>query len=175
MLKILEAPNNILTTKAVEIKKVDQRIKKIIKEMEKCLLAQKDPLGVGLAAPQVGYSLSLFIMKPHPKAKFEVFVNPRILDSQYRVKKRPEGKKRALEGCLSVPRIWAPVKRASKVLVEYENVAEERKKTWFSDFKAVIVQHEIDHLAGILFSQKALEQKTQLYEEKGGKLKRIAT
>ena len=75
-----------------------------------------------------------------------------------------------LEGCLSIPRIWSPVNRHAKVHLEYTNLRGERKDKWFSGFDAVIIQHEMDHLHGILFTQRSLEQHMKLYEEKNGKL-----
>ena len=74
-----------------------------------------------------------------------------------------------------MPKIWGEVKRAKKVLLEYQTDDEslEKKQAWFSGFEAVIIQHEVDHLEGILFTQRALAQNQPLYEEKEGKLVRI--
>jgi len=149
--------------------------------MEEVLTAQTNPQGVGLAAPQIGIGLSFFIMKPTAKAKITTFINPKILQIEEkksfttRVRKDAKGKKKKnqLEGCLSIPRIWAPVKRSKKLLLEYQTVDSEKKREWFIGFKAVIIQHEVDHLNGILFTQRALEQKGQLYEEKEGKLQKL--
>jgi len=185
--------------------------------MEKTLIAQKNPQGVGLAAPQVGFNLAVFIIKPTPEAKTEVFINPRILrygvmktggpgggdphsgtsnapatfDSgahpdvaseehwgggepgQDPSAKNQKRKKTKLEGCLSIPRFWAAIKRADKVLLEYQTTDGQTQSKWFSDFKAMIIQHEVDHLRGILFTQKALEQNVSLYEEKEGELKPV--
>jgi peptide deformylase len=62
------------------------------------------------------------------------------------------------------------VTRAKKVLLEYQDPTGRVRKKWFSGFRAVIVQHEIDHLAGVLFTQRAIAQKAPMYEEKDGKL-----
>jgi peptide deformylase len=78
-----------------------------------------------------------------------------------------------LEGCLSIPKIWSPVARAKKILLEYQDLTCQVKREWFQGFKAIIIQHEVDHLNGILFTQRALEQKNPLYEEKEGKLKKL--
>jgi len=178
MLKIVQAPNPILFQKTKEVKKLDKKIKKIIEEMKKTLLAQTDPPGVGLAANQVGISLSLFIMKPTKKSPISIFINPKILKVEKEKEEKKIKKKEKvikLEGCLSVPKIWADVKRPKKVLLEYQNDNEsfEKKQSWFSSFEAVIIQHEVDHLNGILFTQRALEQNQILYEEKDGKLVKI--
>lgn len=147
--------------------------------MEKTLAAQIDPQGVGLAAPQVGRNIQLFIIKPSPKTKTEVFINPKILKLQTDKKKSSEGrstsgrKSHKLEGCLSIPRIWSPVTRAKKMQLEYFDLNGKKYTKWFTGFEAVIIQHEVDHLEGILFTQRAIEQKSQLYEETDGKLKKM--
>lgn len=181
MLKIVTVPNDILTSSVKPIDSFDGKLQMLVKDMEKTLNTQVDPQGVGLAGPQVGVGLSLFIIKPTAKAKASVFLNPTILEIEEkrsfttRVKKDARGKKKKhhLEGCLSIPRIWAPVKRAKKLLLAYQTVDGEKKSEWFTGFKAVIIQHEVDHLKGILFTQRALEQKNQLYEEKKGKLVKL--
>jgi len=154
--------------------------------MEKTLAKQVDPQGVGLAAPQVGNLRTIFIIKPSPEAKTDIFVNPKILETKQITHPQgvtsepahPEGvkkpkKKQKLEGCLSIPKIWGSVQRAHKVYLEYHDVSGKMHKKWFSGFKAVIIQHEVDHLQGILYTQRVLEQKNTLYEEKEGKLKKL--
>lgn len=199
MLKIVTVPNKVLSSPTKRVGKIDGKIKKLVLEMEETLIAQIDPQGVGLAAPQVGEPLQLFIIKPALKSETEVFINPKVLEvvhgSSFIVhgttdqntppdgtslqkkgtamnderstsdKKKEESK---LEGCLSIPRIWGPVKRPEKILVEYQTLDSETKKKWFTGLKAIIIQHEIDHLYGMLFTQRALEQNTPLYEEKDG-------
>ena len=176
MLKIVQAPNPILFQKTKEVKKIDKKIKKLIEEMKETLLAQTSPPGVGLSANQVGFNLSLFIMKPTKKSKISVFINPKIIKTVFEKDPLPSKKKTIkLEGCLSVPKIWGTVKRASKILLEYQTDDKnfEKKQAWFSGFEAVIIQHEVDHLNGSLFTQRALAQNQPLYEEKEGKLVRI--
>ena len=74
MIKIITAPSEVLSQKARPVKKID---KKLIGEMKQALLLAKDPEGVGLAAPQVGESISIFIIKPTPKSPIKVFINPK--------------------------------------------------------------------------------------------------
>ncbi len=187
MLKIITVPNNILNQKAKPVKDFNNDIKKLIEEMKKTLLAQKDPPGVGLAAPQVGKSLALFIMKPTVKSPITIFINPKIIKISELNNKPSKSTKRIspndlnqeksnlvkLEGCLSIPKIWSPVKRAKKVLLQYQNLTGAVVQKWFTGFEAVIIQHEDDHLNGILFTQRAIEQKVPLYEEKDGELKKL--
>lgn len=142
--------------------------------MDATLIAQLDPIGVGLAANQVGLDLALFIMKPTPKAPTEVIINPKIIELEPTTMRTQEQMEEdedvPLEGCLSIPKIWSPVNRSQKILLEFTDLKNQVKQKWFTGFKAVIVQHEMDHLNGILFTQRSLEQNMKLYEEKNGKL-----
>lgn len=176
-MKILTVPAPILNQTAKPVVKIDKRIQQLVKEMINLLDRQTDPIGVGLAAPQVGIPLQLFIIKPTKKAKPQVFINPSIKKTVFtkdtlQKNKAKKTKKNQLEGCLSIPKIWGRVKRAQKVLLDYQTLSGEKKSTWFSGFKATIIQHEVDHLKGILFPQRVLEQKSNLYEEQEGKLVR---
>jgi len=190
-MKIVSVPSPVLQNKASPVLKFDTRLKMLITQMIKTLKNQKDPQGVGLAAPQVGQSLSLFIVMPDPERKPQVFVNPGILKWEVgggklekdvrsgiiegKSVKKNLGKKRKkskLEGCLSIPKIWGQVVRSERILLEYQDETGKSKKKWFSGFEAVIIQHEIDHLNGILFTQRVLEQKNRLYREKEGELER---
>ncbi len=187
MLKIVTAPNPVLLTPAKNVMTFDEPFQILIKDMDEALTAQTNPQGVGLAAPQIGIGQSIFVMKPTPKAKTEVFVNPEILklipNAEPNVAKKPnlkvkhsktkKRKKHKLEGCLSIPKIWGPVERAYKVQLAYQDSTGKHHQKWFEGFKAVIIQHEVDHLKGILYTQRVLEQKNELFEEVGGKLKKL--
>ena len=178
MLKIISAPNSVLSQKAKEVKKIDKSISKFLKEMEKSLLSANDPVGVGLAAPQVGRSLQIFIAKPTSKSKIKVFINPKIIQNtkishltidsdrinslNTSLSKKSQGTK--LEGCLSLPNIWGGVKRAPSVKISYMDEQGRKYSKKFNGFLATIVQHEMDHLNGILFSKRVLEQKGTLYK-----------
>lgn len=171
---ILTAPNKILTEKTKTVKKIDNNIKRLINDMIVCLQTQKDPQGVGLAAPQVGKSISIFIIKPTLESKEKVFINPKIV--RFIDKNNPkkiDKNKRKLEGCLSIPKIWAPIKRRYGIEIEYMNLEGKKLKQKFQGYEAIIIQHEIDHLNGIMYTQRAIEQKAQVFEEKGNKLIKI--
>ena len=179
MLKIVHAPHIALTKTVRQVKKIDKKIRELVYDMEETLIAQVDPQGVGLAAPQVYVDLAIFVIKPTLKSQTLVFINPKILESkQLPPPSRPLTPKEKeedikLEGCLSIPRIWGPVVRNTKILLEYQDLTGEKHTEWFSGFKAVIIQHEMDHLQGVLFTQRVLEQKGRLYQEKDGELERI--
>lgn len=164
MLEIVNAPDSILSQKAKPVDKIDSSTLKLIKEMEESLNFAADPVGVGLAAPQVGKSLRIFIAKPTLKSKISVFINPKIIKRASPQKKINREKTRKLEGCLSLPNIWGEVLRYNEVFVEFKDEKGKKHNKKFNGFLATIVQHEIDHLDGTLFPKRVLEQKQTLYK-----------
>ena len=180
MLKIVHIPNKVLSTPTKPVAIIDDRIKKLVADMEAVLKAQNDPPGVGLAANQVGINLSLFIIRPTLKSKIKAFINPKIIkliESKTNTKKTGKTKKShqpvKLEGCLSIPRIWGPVNRAKSVTLEYQDVTGKKITQEYTGFEATIIQHEMDHLSGIVFTQRSLEQHQELYKEVKGELSEI--
>lgn len=176
MFKIVTVPSTVLTQATLPVDKIDDKIKKIVADMEKVLIVQNDPPGVGLAANQVGLNLSIFIIKPTEKSKTKIFINPKILRTTYYElpPKRKGRKKVKLEGCLSIPRIWGPVKRSEQVFLNFQGLNGKKYLKWFTGFEAIIIQHEVDHLNGTVFTQRSLEQKGQLYREEGDELVKIS-
>jgi peptide deformylase len=166
MLKIVTAPNPVLSTKAKSVAKVDFAVLKLIEQMEEALNAAADPIGVGLAAPQVGKSLSLFIAKPTENAKMQAFINPKIVKIEDGKVGKAKGKTKKLEGCLSLKDIWGEVERAKAIELDYVDIEGKPHHKKFTGFIATIIQHEVDHLNGILFPKRVLEQKGTLYESK---------
>jgi peptide deformylase len=176
MFKIVTAPNPVLSGTAKPVVKVDKDIVKIIEEMKETLLATTDPKGVGLAAPQVGKSLKIFIAKPTDNSKIYVFINPEIIEKSLDTSlverpKKDKSKKasKKLEGCLSLPNIWGPVRRASSLTLSYLDEKGQHHEEKFFNFMATIIQHEMDHLKGNLFPKKVLEQKGILYKSSKNK------
>ncbi|MCR4276572.1 MAG: peptide deformylase [Candidatus Roizmanbacteria bacterium] len=181
-MKIVTVPNNVLSSPTKSVIDIDNHIKKIVSDMEQVLIAQDDPPGVGLAANQVGLDLSIFIIKPTEKSKTKVFINPQVVKTSAveersgktaEVKSKKSKKKVKLEGCLSIPRIWGPVKRADRVFLNYQDLTGKKYLKWFSGFEAIIIQHEVDHLNGVVFTQRSIEQKRQLYREEKDELVKI--
>lgn len=146
-----------------------------MKEMEKTLDNQKDPEGVGLSAPQVELDMAIFIIKHPKKKKLLTFINPKILEVKDLPKKKAQEEEEDmnLEGCLSIPDIWAPVQRFDIIRIEYTELDGSKQQATFEGFMSVVVQHELDHLEGILFTQRALEQGQPIYKEVNGKLREI--
>ena len=173
MLKILVTPNISLLSQSVSVTKFDRKLTKEISEMKKTLNATYDPVGVGLAAPQVGILKRFFLAKP--KDKTQVFINPEILESsgeeipsftnspKIERKKPKASRKKLLEGCLSIPNIWGNVARKKEIKLRYQDIEGKVHIENIKGFLSVIIQHELDHLNGILFTKHVLAQKEQLY------------
>lgn len=156
MAKILEIQtgekNPILRTKSVPIKKIDSAVKKFAKDM-KATMIEKD--GLGLAAPQVARNIRLIIVTLNhgtPHATVTTMLNPKILSHS-------EETELAEEGCLSLPGKWEKVERPFCVAVEFTNLEGEKHILKLEHLNARVVQHETDHLDGILFVDRVKEMK----------------
>lgn len=143
MLQVVKYPHPTLRHKSKPLRRVDGEVKEIVDEMFDLMYQQN---GVGLAANQVNLPYRLFIinLEADPqKGEGVVFINPVI--------GRRSGTVEAEEGCLSFPEIYAPVKRSDKIVVSAYNLAGEEINYRLDGFFARAVQHEYDHLDGILF------------------------
>lgn len=173
MLPIVKAPNEVLSAQAKTIEKIDKYILQLIEDMKETLLNTHDPEGVGLAAPQVGKSLQLFIAKPSPKAPFLVCINPKIVSESETMQElgRPKRSKAPakLEGCLSLQDVWGTVRRHKTITLSYQDEIGKTHTKTFTGFLATIIQHETDHLHGILFPRRVFEQSGKLYKSKKDK------
>ncbi len=148
ILPIYTGPENeILRKKAKPVKQITKNTSKLIKNMKETLL---DSQGLGLAAPQVGVSerilLANFQYGKKVGEKFAIvpLINAEIIDHS-------EDEVWGEEGCLSLPEIFAPVKRYQAVTVKYLDERGKEQILKLADLNARIVQHEIDHLDGKLF------------------------
>ncbi len=176
MLPIVQAPHPALSAVAKRINKVDLQLKKLIEDMTDTLIHTTDPEGVGLAAPQVAQSIQLFVIQESPESPRFIFINPVILeksedlldigDDEKKDKKNRKKKDKGvkLEGCLSLKDIWGIVHRSQWVVVSYQDETGQLHEKKFDGFMATIIQHEVDHLHGILFPKRVLEQKERLYK-----------
>lgn len=177
MYEIITTPNEILLQEAKPVKFFDKKLRQILAGMEETLLATIDPVGVGLAAPQVGLSLRIFQMKPTEKSKVTSYINPVIIraseeegvpefiNSEKVEKRKPKAsKEKLLEGCLSIPQIWGNVERKKEVTLSWQDEEGKNHQKNFDGFEAVIIQHEMDHLNGILFTKHVMEQNEKLYK-----------
>jgi peptide deformylase len=149
MLKIVTIPNPILTKKTTPVKKIDREVFELVTEMiEACRKAS----GIGLAAPQIGKSLRLCIINlEHLGLPPFALVNPKITKKSWK-------KVEMEEGCLSIPGVFGIVKRPAKITVEAENLHGGQNKFQADGLLARVIQHEVDHLDGILFTTKMSKQ-----------------
>lgn len=181
-MKVLTTPDPFLRHTAKTVNQLDPKTIDQVKQMIVTLKAAKDPEGVGLAATQVGIDKQIFVLiikKNNP----EVFVNPQIVNKSAKLfsDQYKKDKDRWLEGCLSIPKIWGFVDRPFEVTLKYQTYdlkAETPQLTTetksFSDIQSAYVQHETDHLNGILFTDHVLKQKGTLYQEVNGELEPIS-
>jgi len=161
---IVQAPHPVLTTPTKPVVQFDAKLQKLITELSETLVHATNPKGVGLAAPQIGVASRVCVMKPKQNSRLKVLINPVILNRSRDVTDGIPDRANKLEGCLSITAVWGKVKRNATVHVRYTDEKGIAREEEFSGFPATIVQHEIDHLDGILFPQRVLEQNGELYQ-----------
>lgn len=165
--KVVQSGNPVLRQIAKSVPKVDKKTLEVVKDLKDTLKTQKEPEGVGLAAPQIGKSVRIFIADY--KDFQRVVINPEILGTSEAKSKgiKTKSNKEILEGCLSLPYYYGPLKRESRVTLKYLNEKGTEIVEEFTDFNAQIIMHEMDHLNGILFVDRLLEEKKPLYKVDG--------
>jgi len=140
-LSIVKYPAEVLRRESLPVEATDERLGELAREMFRIMYAAK---GVGLAAPQVGVGVRLFVANPQgaPGGPEGVFINPRIIDR--------EGQALLEEGCLSVPGVRSRIKRNAVITVAAVDLAGRPFEMTGEGLLARIFQHEVDHLAGTL-------------------------
>lgn len=168
-------PHIALRTVSEPVTVFDDVLRQMIAQMAQVLAQASDPIGVGLAANQVNVLKRIFVMHIDSAAPTQVFINPQIMKRQKKDIQQTISDKddEPLEGCLSVPRIWAPIDRDWKIRLRWHDEYQKQHEQDFEGFQAAVIQHEIDHLDGMLFTQRAMEQGKPIYEERGGKLHEV--
>jgi peptide deformylase len=164
VLKILTYPDTFLKQKAKPVKKIDAATQKLIDDMAETMY---DAPGSGLAAIQVGSDKSIIVYDGLPgedENELNVLINPVIITSSGEILSEQEG-------CLSVPDYREDVKRSQYVHVEGLDRDGKPVKLKTDEFLAVVLQHEIDHLNGILFIDRISKLKRNLYKKKVTKKK----
>jgi len=165
LLKIYKYGDDVLKLKAKEVKNIGDEIVKLMHHMFATMYHTSN--GVGLAAPQVGESLQLSVidlsMGQNPE-DLMVLINPEIIES--------DGSETGEEGCLSLPGISIPVNRKSKLLLKYIDIDGKEHKLEFEGFKARVIQHEIDHLEGVLIIDRVSALKKQMVKKEIKRLKK---
>jgi len=148
LLKIIAYGDPILRKQSARIEEIDDDVKQLADDMIETMKVAK---GVGLAAPQVAVSRMLFVVDwsllENEEIKNEgvvAYINPVILSAS-------EDKVTEVEGCLCLPEIAAEVKRSNRIELSYQTLSGEEVKKELTGYPARVIQHEFDHLQGILF------------------------
>jgi len=155
MYELITLPDERLRQTSQPVLQFDEKLYKFTKDLEQAMLA--GPGGVGIAAPQLGVlqrivivdcSLGLHKNKNHGRL---IMVNPEIMEQ--------DGEVLGREGCLSVPEWVGTVPRARRITVSYQDISGQQHELSTKAFEARVIQHEIDHLDGILFIDKVVSTK----------------
>jgi peptide deformylase len=159
-LPIIKLPDPILREKSLPVEMIDAEVRAFANDMLETMYAAP---GVGLAAPQVGVLRRIIVAdtvrdEETPKSPI-ILINPEIVSvgDDLRVYE---------EGCLSIPEMYAEVERPTLVCVRYVNIEGEQREEEFQDLLATVVQHEIDHLNGVLFIDHLSRLKRDLLVKK---------
>jgi peptide deformylase len=163
-LEILKYPHPLLKKRSVEVDGIDGEVKKLVQDMTETMYRAS---GVGLAANQVGVLRRVIVVdaSPHdPQHSLFTLINPVIVSE--------EGEIEYEEGCLSVPECLEKVKRREKVRVRGISPEGKEVEVTGEGIMAVVLQHEIDHLNGILILDRITHLKREIYRNKLKKEKR---
>lgn len=156
---IYQYPEKVLRQETVKVTSFDKKLSQLAEDMAQTMY---DAPGIGLAAPQIGESLKLIVVDvttdDEEEKIYQVLVNPEITNH--------EGQQIDEEGCLSVPELTAKVERYKKITVAYQDKDGTPQELSTEDRFAVVLQHEIDHLNGILFIDHLSPLKRSLYKKK---------
>ncbi|MBZ4672450.1 peptide deformylase [Deferribacteraceae bacterium V6Fe1] len=160
--EVLTYPNPLLKEISEEVKEVTPDVKDTIID----LIDTMDSTGhsVGIAAPQIGKLYRIIAVDASKNKKCTnhhgkmVMINPEIL--------KWEGMLQFREGCMSLPDYTGNVNRARKILVQYQDEKLNTKVIEAEEFEAVLIQHEIDHLDGVLFIDRIISKRTDLFRRK---------
>jgi peptide deformylase len=152
--EIIKLPHPTLRRVARKIVDFDSGLHALVEDM---IETMRDEPGVGLAAPQVNISQRLIVVEypdddsiPEAEPKIYVLINPDIVDSS-------DEKVKGIEGCLSVPNLYGDVERSQSILIEGQTQLGKNISINAEGWLARIFQHEIDHLNGVLFVDRAEE------------------
>lgn len=141
-MEIVKHPNELLKEVSSEVEYINSETIEILKEMEKTM---KEKNGIGLAAIQIGIKQRMFVMREKEEVLF--FINPKIT----MLSKEKDSYE---EGCLSVPNVFVEILRPLSLQIKFIDIHGKQRKEEFKGLSARIIQHEFDHLEGILFFEK---------------------
>jgi peptide deformylase len=159
MTDIITLGNDILKEKSGPVINIDENIQNLIDKMTEVLEKQS---GVGLAAPQIGEKKRIFITKI-PGDILRIFINPDIIQTSQELESYEEG-------CLSIPGVWANVIRPAEISIQAWDIKGKIFRISAEEILARVIQHEFDHLNGILFIDRLNDQQREkvlkIYEKK---------
>jgi peptide deformylase len=138
-LPIIYYPDPILNQKSVDVELTKENLGEMTLLSIQMIATMKKHNGIGLAAPQIGKNINMFVYNFNGE---KVFYNPKIVDAS--------GKSIYTEGCLSIPNYQVSIERPSNIQLLYWDSQFIQKRKWFNNIQARVIQHEIDHLNGIL-------------------------
>lgn len=166
ILNIIKYPDPILKKKSEPVREITQEIQRLIDEMAETMYAAP---GVGLAAPQVGRSIRVIVIdvnsKEEQKRDLISLINPEIIERS--------GDIAWEEGCLSIPDYSADVKRAERVVVSGLDRDGKKRVIIGEELLSIVLQHEIDHLDGMLFIDRLGPIKRDLVKRRLRKQARV--
>jgi peptide deformylase len=138
--QVRQYPDPVLRMQAREVDSFDDDLSRLVERMKRLM---KDAYGLGLAGNQVGILRRVFVFQPEEEGEAQALVNPRIV-------KRSDETETDQEGCLSMQNVRVPVERAASITVEAADPAGGDVRLDLTGLPARVVQHEIDHLDGVL-------------------------
>ncbi len=154
----------VLRKKTEKIEEFDDELERLIEKMVEIMYAED---GAGLAGPQAGVSKSLFIEDDGTREGWKAYINPEIIEFS-------DDKDIAEEGCLSFPDLFENVERAGSIRVRYQDPSGEEHEEDVTGYLARIIQHETDHLNGVLFIDHLSKLKRRLLKKRLQSIKQIA-
>ena len=143
ILPIVMFPEKILKQKCKKVTSFDKNLAKLLNNMYETMVEAD---GVGLAAPQVDVNKQIAVVEVDEESGVIEMINPEILEA--------EGEQKGIEGCLSFPDVYGEVSRAYRIKIRAQDRHGEYYELEAEDFLARAIQHEIDHLHGVLFTSK---------------------
>jgi len=155
---IIETPNKILDKKTKKVGSFETETQKVIKDLKNTLDKAQDPEGAGLSANQIGISKSICVVRNFfldPLNETEELFDERVLINPKIVSKDSE-EEEGWEGCLSIPNTYGKVLRSKNIKIRYQDEAGQKQNLKTGGFFARVIQHEMDHLNGILFTSRVI-------------------
>lgn len=148
-------PDPVLRKACEPVRHFDQNLQNLIKDLTQTM--KRQPHGIGIAAPQIGIAKQVALVDVSarvPGAQLRVLINPKVLELRE--------EKASREGCMSVPDYMANLKRYERIHLAWQDEKGVHQEDIFTGIEAVCIQHEVDHLNGILFIDRVASLKRDM-------------